>query len=83
MSETDQKGFFRLLDKLSPKDSEGNIIGFADPISTYELYKERQPKKENRAKDLSSRSMTPSGASKDGKGKEDATANFLKEQGII
>lgn len=79
-----RKGFFQLLTKLSPKDKEGNVIDYADPHAVWEEYQSRikRTAPENRAKDLSARSMVQSGSS-DVKTTDDATLKFLNENGII
>lgn len=83
LSEVQKKGFFALLEKMSPKDKNGNVIHYADPHSVWEVYQSKSVKTENRAKDLSSRSMVASGSSKESKLEDDATARYLKEIGII
>lgn len=83
LNDAHQKGFFQLMEKMSPKDSEGNIVAYADPSAVWETYAEKLQKKDTRAKDLSSRSMTASGASKDSTIQDDSTVRFLKENGII
>lgn len=75
-------GFLTMLEKLSPKDKEGNIIEYADAKEVYELYEARR-EKSSRAKELASRSMTRSGASQESKLEDDASVRFLKENGII
>ena len=83
MSGDDRTGFLTLLEKLSPKDSQGNIIEYADPDATAEFYLSRKEKTASRAKDLASRSMTRSGATQESKLMDDAAMRFLKENGII
>ena len=84
LSPDQQRGFFTLLERLSPKDKDGNVIEYADHHAVYEEYKSKIAKKpENRAKDLSSRSMTQSGASGESKLQIDATERFLKENDLI
>lgn len=83
MSGDDRKGFLALLEKLSPKDKDGNIIEYADSDATAELYLSRKEKPNDRAKELASRSMTRSGSSAPTKIEEDATVRYLKENGII
>lgn len=79
-----QKGYFKMLEKMSPKDNDGNIVEYADPHSVWEVFSEKLQKGgSNRAKDLASRSMTASGASNNAKVVDDATLAYLKEQGII
>jgi hypothetical protein len=83
MASDDRKGFLTLLERLSPKDQDGNIIEYADPDSTAELYLSRKEKSSSRAKELASRSMTRSGTSQPSKLQEDATWKALKDAGIF
>lgn len=81
-----EKSFFQLLEKMSPKDKDGNVTEYADAHSVWEVFSEKLQKNktaDTRAKDMSSRSMTQSGASKESNLQDDVTARFLKEQGII
>jgi len=80
--ESERKGFLSLLEKVSPKDNDGNIIEYADPETVYELYESRKDKS-SKAKDLAGRSMVRSGMSQPSKIEEDATVRFLKDNGII
>lgn len=81
---TMEKSFFQLMEKLSPKDPEGNIVHYADPHTTWEILQERLSKQtDTRAKDLASRAMTPSGSSNDSKIQDDATQRYLREIGIL
>lgn len=82
-NDTDRKGYFNLLEKLSPKDQEGNIIEYADADATAELYLSRKERANVRAKELASRSMVRGGQSQGSKIEEDSTVRFLKENGII
>lgn len=82
-AENIQKGFFRLLEKMSPKDSEGNIVAYADPHAVWEMYQSSSRRTDNRAKDLAARSMVRSGASGESKLQDDSTVRFLKANGII
>ncbi len=81
-SEATRRAFLTTLEKMSPKDSDGNIIAYADPHGVYE-YLQSKKKPDTRAKDLASRSMTQSGASGESKLAVDATERFLRENGII
>jgi hypothetical protein len=82
--EATRKSFFKLLEKMSPKDSEGNVIAYADHRAVWEEYQTRASKKpDTRAKDLAARSMTQSGAQTESKLEDDATLRFLKENGLI
>lgn len=78
-----RKGYLSLLQKLSPKDREGVIIEYADPVSTYEIFESRKEKQNVRAKELANRSMTRGGQSQGSKLEDDASVRFLKENGII
>jgi hypothetical protein len=82
-SEATRTAFFTRLQKLSPKDSDGNVIAYADHHAVWEDLQARSKKTENRAKDVVSRGMTQSGSSVDSNLKDDATERFLRENGII
>lgn len=86
LNETQERSFFQLLEKMSPKDRDGNVKEYADAYAVWEVFSEKLQKtksSDTRAKDMSSRSMTQSGASKESNLQDDVTARFLKEQGII
>lgn len=86
LTDTQERAFFSLLEKMSPKDREGNVIEYADPSAVWEIFSEKLQKgrpTDTRAKDLSSRSMVSSGTSTDSKLDEDVHARFLRENGII
>lgn len=76
-----QKGFFKMLEKFSPKDEEGNIISYADPEAVWEIYQSRT--KPNPAKDLSGRSMAQGTRPSNVDTQADAAERWLKENGII
>lgn len=82
MSNDEQRtGFLNLLQRLSPKDRDGNIIEYADPETTAEIFKSRQGSSNSRAKELASRSMTRSGESQPSKIQLDAIEEMAKERG--
>lgn len=85
LTEAQEKAYFNLLTRMSPKDREGIVIEYADPHAVWEVFKERLAKRptDTRARDMSSRSMTQSGASTQSNLQDDTTARFLKDQGII
>lgn len=85
LNEAQETAFFKLLEKMSPKDREGNVTAYADADAVWEMFSEKltKAKPDNRAKDMSSRSMTTSGASKESNLNEDVHARFLRENGII
>ncbi len=85
MDEDTQKGFFTLLEKLSPKDRYGNVIEYADHHAVWEEYQVRKERLSNnsRAKDLASRSMVRTGASPSTGVEIDSNERWLRENGII
>lgn len=80
-NQTNRKEFLTLVERLSPKDEEGNIKEFADFSTAYEIYSRN--KTSSRAKDLASRSMIRGGATDGSKLQEDTAIRFLKDNGII
>ncbi len=79
-----QKAFLTLLERMSPKDKDGNIIQYADHGAVWEMLQSKnEAPKQNQAKDLSSRSMVQSGSSKESQLEDDSNVRFLKENGII
>lgn len=83
MNENTKRGFFQLLEKMSPKDREGNIIAYADHHAVWEELQTKKQSTNTRAKDLASRSMVQTGASPSSGVEVDANERYLKEQGII
>lgn len=81
--EATRQGYLTLMEKLSPKDREGNIIEYADGDAVAEVFKSTQKQSNQRAKDLADRSMVRSGASQPSKLEDDATVKYLKEIGVI
>lgn len=78
-----KKSFFQLLEKLSPKDSNGEVIAYADHHAVWEELQSRKQQPTNRAKDLASRSMVKTGASPSTTVETDSNERWLKENGII
>lgn len=82
VDEPTQKAFFQLLSKLSPKDSDGEIIAYADAHAVWEdLQARKQPVPNTRAKDVASRSMVKTGAPAESKLEDDSVRRFLQSQG--
>lgn len=76
--------FYMLLERMSPKDRDGNILYYADHISVWEEYEERLKRAEDpTAKQLSSRSMSQGSTSGDSSLTTDVNERYLREQGII
>jgi DNA gyrase/topoisomerase IV subunit A len=78
-----QKEFFQRLEKLSPKDSEGNVVAYADHHAVWEDLQSRKPSTTNRAKDIASRSMARTGAPASTKDADNAHEKWLSDNGII
>lgn len=54
--------FVDFITLVSPKDDEGNVVEYPDLTATFQIFQERKkPEPNNRAKELSNRSMTRSG----------------------
>lgn len=83
MDKQTKQGFFMLLEKLSPKDRDGNIIEYADHFAVWEELQARKQAPSTRAKDLAARSMVQTGASPKTTVDADATERWLREQGLI
>lgn len=83
--ENSQRNFFQLLEKMSPKDKNGEIIEYADHNAVFELFQAQSKNSSttNRAKTLASRSMVSSGASPDSTLKDDSHEKWLRAEGII
>lgn len=83
LNEQSQKSFFQLLEKLSPKDKNGEITQYADHHAVWEQLQSQKTPTNIRAKDLASRAMVKTGASPTGTVEADANERFLKENGFI
>lgn len=85
LTEDQEAAYFQLMQKMSPKDKNGNVVGLADPDAVWEIFSERmnKPRTDSRAKELSARSMVQSGATKDSTLKDDAAERQLREWGIL
>lgn len=75
--------YLKLLERMSPKDREGNILQFADHHAVWEVFQSRNAGAQNRAKDLASRSLVQSGQGGISSVQQDATERWLRENGII
>lgn len=79
-----QKAFFTLLERMSPKDEDGNVIAYADHHAVWESLQERREKvSSSRARDLASRSMTRTGSSPSTDVAIDSNERWLRDNGII
>jgi len=76
-------GFLKLLEKMSPKDSNGNIIEYADHYAVWEVYESKIKKPVNPAKEVVARTMTQGTASGGSTLTNDVHERWLRENGII
>ncbi len=76
--------FLDFLERLSPKDEDGDVKEYADFSSTFSLWTNRRTTNSpaNRQKELASRGMTSSGSGAE-KQRDLAGETFLKNAGII
>lgn len=83
-AEDTRKAFFRHLEKLSPKDSNGDILHYADHFAVWENLRDKASnakRDENtRAKDLSARSMATTATADGTKDQGDAAWKALRER---
>lgn len=77
--------YLKLMEKMSPKDSNGNIIAYADHFAVWDTYQERlkAAKPANPAKDMAARSMVQSNSAKESNLSNDVNERWLREHGII
>lgn len=85
LTQNQEKSFLTLLTKMSPKDKDGNVTSYADHHTVYEVFQERLKSQgsNNKAKELSARSMVQSGAATETTLPDDTAVRFLSENGII
>jgi hypothetical protein len=76
--------FFKLLERMSPKDRDGNIIQYADHMAVWEDYQLRTQKPvDNTAKNLAARAMNNGAAASDNNLTNTVAERYLRENGII
>ena len=78
-----RQGFYSTLEKVSPKNEDGMVKEYADPIATWDYFQSQQTKEPNRSKEIASRGNVSSGTSGGSKLEVQATERFLKDSGII
>jgi len=78
-----RNGFLDFVAKISPKDSSGAIVEYADIPSAWELYQERLERPNSRQREIGNRSMARSSSQVEHKTKDEAGEAWLKAQGII
>lgn len=78
-----RREFLELVQKVSPKDENGNITGYADFNSTFELYQQSKKQPTNdRSKDLADRTMQKSGTADMSKEEDSKARAYLQSIGI-
>jgi hypothetical protein len=86
LTENQQAAFFQLLERMSPKDRNGEVREYADPHAVWEVFTEKLKSRSassKQQKSMASRSMASSSSSTDSKLVDDVQQRFLREQGII
>ncbi len=78
-----RQNFFKRLERMSPKNEDGDVIEYADPHAVWEEFSTKiQKRTTDRAKDLSARSMVNSGTP-DSKLTQSTHEKWLIDNGII
>lgn len=71
-----------IVQKLSPKDAEGNITAYADMTSAWEMLQNQKKGDNSRNKDIASRGVAPSGTVDTSKEDYETGARRLRAMGI-
>lgn len=83
-AEKTRTDFYRLLERMSPKDRDGNIVYYADHIAVWETLQARsQREADNTARNLAARSMATGNGTANSNLQADAHERLLREHGII
>ncbi len=79
-----RREFGELLEKVSPKDDNGEIKEYADFHSTFEMYKNSrtEEKAPSRQKEIASKTMQKSGPTDSGSSGYDANLAYLRSIGV-
>lgn len=83
LSPAQRTEFFKLLEKMSPKDGQGNIVEYADHFAVWDIYQEKTKKPANPAKDIVARGMVQGGGSTPSNLSNDSHEAWLRSRGII
>ena len=83
LSDAHRQGFLKLLEKMSPKDRNGNITEYADHYAVWDVYQSQIKKPVNPAKDLASKTMTTGASSGNSNLTNEANERWLIENGLI
>ncbi len=78
-----RSGLLDMVERLSAKDREGNIVEYADFNEVFDVYRQTMERSDNsRQKNLASRGMVRGGTTTE-KVQNSAEVNYLKQIGII
>jgi hypothetical protein len=77
-----REGFLKLLEKMSPKDSNGNIIEYADHTAVWDIYESQIKKPVNPAKEMAARAMTQ-GATSNSNLSTEVHDRWARENGFL
>ena len=84
LTEKTKQGFFKELEKMSPKDAEGNVTAYADPNAVWGSYIDKNKRTtDTRAKELAARSMKQNDTSNDSDLQQTVEERYLKDNDII
>lgn len=85
LTDVQEKAYLQLLKRMSPKDSDGNVVDLADPHAVWEEFQQKLHSKKNdtTAKELSNRSLVQSGAATDSKVQDDTQQRYLRSIGVL
>jgi len=76
-------GFLKLLEKMSPKDSRGNVIEYADHAAVWDIYESQIKKPVNPAKEMAARAMTQGGATGQSNLTNEVQDRWARENGLL
>lgn len=76
-------GFLQLLEKMSPKDSNGNIIAYADHNAVWDIYQGTIKKPVNPAKEMAARAMAQGGATGQSNLTNEVQDRWARDNGLL
>lgn len=75
--------FLKLLERMSPKDRNGNIVEYADHMAVWDVYQSQIKKPVNPAKEMAARAMTQSGAASQSSLNNEVNDRWARENGLL
>jgi hypothetical protein len=82
-NQSDRSSYFALMERMSPKDQDGNVKEYADPDAVAETFLRLKERANSRRQELSARSMTRSGQSQPSRIQEDAMERWIQENDLL